>query len=113
MIIRPDRAMKRAKLGWLDVVRLVRLRKTYVRLYIARARHQVSLCPFDVFCSLFVSTDSEHRLLSDVSSPGILILGLQRLACVAAIHERRGGVNLFLLNVNVYPDMTPLGKEEM
>lgn len=39
--IRPG---KRSKLGWLDVVRLVRLRKTYVKLYLARARHQVSCC---------------------------------------------------------------------
>lgn len=39
---RPGKAAQRAKLDWLDVVRLLRLRKTYVQLYMARARHQVS-----------------------------------------------------------------------
>lgn len=38
---RHGKAGKRAKLGWLDVVRLLALRKLYVRLYTARARHQV------------------------------------------------------------------------
>lgn len=40
-VSRPGKADKRAKLGWPDVVRLLSLRKLYVRLYVARARHQV------------------------------------------------------------------------
>lgn len=40
-VSRPGKADKRNKLGWLDVARLLALRKAYVRLYMARARHQV------------------------------------------------------------------------
>ena len=42
-VSRPGKAEKRAKLGWPDVVRLLSLRKLYVRLYTARARHQVMM----------------------------------------------------------------------
>lgn len=41
-VSRPGKADKRAKLGWPDVVRLLALRKTYVRLYTARARHRAT-----------------------------------------------------------------------
>ena len=41
-VSRPGKADKRAKLGWPDVVRLLVLRKTYVRLYTARARHRAT-----------------------------------------------------------------------
>lgn len=41
-VSRPGKADKRAKLGWPDVIRLLALRKTYVRLYTARARHRAT-----------------------------------------------------------------------
>ncbi|CAN0107788.1 unnamed protein product, partial [Laminaria digitata] len=41
-VSRPGKADKRAKLGWPDVMRLLALRKTYVRLYTARARHRAT-----------------------------------------------------------------------
>ncbi|CAM9181313.1 unnamed protein product, partial [Ectocarpus fasciculatus] len=51
-VSRPGKAEKRAKLGWPDVVRLLSLRKLYVRLYTARARHQATPEEYQQFTRL-------------------------------------------------------------
>ncbi|CAM9729590.1 unnamed protein product [Ectocarpus sp. 6 AP-2014] len=51
-VSRPGKAEKRAKLGWPDVARLLSLRKLYVHLYTARARHQATPEEYQQFTRL-------------------------------------------------------------
>lgn len=80
---KPGKADKRAKLGWLDVARLLALRKRYVRLYTARARHQATPEEYKQF-----------KLLDERLTANEIVAF--RLKAIAELEEEEAALNLAL-----------------